>query len=235
MAAPRRRVRDCDGYRRMTEQRNRVVLDSIDLPERSNDLFDAIVERSSVRSFRPEAVPKERVRKAIEAAGWAPSPHGTQPWRFVVLESFSERSRLADAMASTWRSQLLVDGQSADMTEIRLQRSKERLSWAPFVVILCLFLGDAHSYPDAKREEAETLMAVQSLGAAAQNFLLALHAQGLDSGWMCGPLFCPDVVRETLSLDANLVPHAMFPIGCAAAAPKRRPRRPVAELIDSWK
>lgn len=205
------------------------------LPVRSRDLFDVLVERSSVRSFQREAIPADLVRKAIGAAGWAPSPHGTQPWRFVVLESAGERARLADAMASTWRDQLLLDGQSAEVVETRLQRSKDRLTRAPFVVVLCLFLGEAHSYPDPDREAAESLMAVQSLGAAAQNFLLALHAQGLDSGWMCAPLFCPEMVRNTLSLDDTLTPHAMFPIGRAAAPPKRRPRRSVDELVESWR
>lgn len=211
-----------------------VSRDMVQLPRRSQDLFDVIEERSSVRSFQPETVPAEKVKRAIESAGWAPSPHGTQPWRFVVLESAVERTRLANAMASTWREQLLLDGQPATVVETRLKRSKERLIRAPYVVVLCLYLGDAHSYPDASREAAESLMAVQSLGAAAQNFLLALHAQGLDSGWMCGPLFCPDVVQETLGLDVSLEPHAMFPVGRAAAAPKRRPRRSVEELIESW-
>lgn len=202
-----------------------------DLPSRSRQLFDVIRERSSVRAFARDAVPSALIQKAIEAAGWAPSPHGTQPWRFVVLESDEMRERLADAMAATWRDQLLLDGQSSDTVERRLQRSRERLTQAPFVVVLCLFLGDAQSYPDTERTRAETLMAVQSLGAAAQNFLLALHAQGLDSGWMCGPLFCPDVVRTTLGLDPSLEPQAMFPVGRAAAPPKRRPRRAVEELI----
>lgn len=218
----------------MIEDQRRDVRQATDLPVRSRDVFDAFVERSSVRSFRREPVPAARVRAAIEAAGWAPSPHGTQPWRFVVLESAGERARLADAMAATWRDQLLLDGQSVDLVERRLERSKERLTTAPFVVVLCLYLGDAQAYPDRARAAAESLMAVQSLGAAAQNFLLALHAQGLDSGWMCGPLFCPDVVRDTLGLETALEPHAMFPIGRAAAAPKRRPRRPVDELIEAW-
>lgn len=204
------------------------------LPKRSRELFAVIRERASVRAFAREAVPAELIRTAIEAAGWAPSPHGTQPWRFAVLESPVARSGLAEAMADTWRAQLLLDGQPPDVVETRLRRSKERLTEAPFVVLLCLFLGDAHSYPDSGRTTAETLMAVQSLGAAAQNFLLALHAQGLDSGWMCGPLFCPDVVREALGLDWSLEPQAMFPIGRAAAAPKRRPRRAIAELIATW-
>ena len=206
-----------------------------DLPSRSRQLFDVIRERSSVRAFARDTVPSALIQGAIEAAGWAPSPHGTQPWRFVVLESQGAREHLADAMASTWREQLLLDGQSAKIVQTRLQRSRERLIRAPFVVVLCLFLGDAQSYPDTERSHAETLMAVQSLGAAAQNFLLALHAQGLDSGWMCGPLFCPDVVRTALDLDSSLEPQAMFPVGRAAAPPKRRPRRAVDELIASWK
>ena len=32
-------------------------------------------------------------------------------------------------------------------------------------------------------------MAIQSLGAAVQNFLLQIHASGYDAGWMCAPLF----------------------------------------------
>ncbi len=206
----------------------------INLPERSRGLFDVIRERSSVRAFARDTVPAEPLRRAIEAAGWAPSPHGTQPWRFVVLESPAARGRFAEAMADTWRDQLLLDGQPPEVVETRLLRSRERLTRAPFVVVLCLFLGDAQAYPDPERTSAETLMAVQSLGAAAQNFLLALHAQGLDSGWMCGPLFCPDVVREALGLDASLEPQAMFPVGRAAAAPKRRPRRAIDELIAGW-
>jgi nitroreductase len=101
-------------------------------------------------------------------------------------------------------------------------------------VILCLYLGDAHHYPDAGRQRAEELMAIQSLGAAAQNFLLALHAEGLDAGWMCAPLFCPEVIRDHLGLDGSLEPHAMFPVGLMASPPKRRARRPVGELIVSW-
>ena len=205
-----------------------------ELPARSLNLFDVIRERSSVRAFAADAIPSELIRRAIEAAGWAPSPHGTQPWRFVVLESRGSRMALAEAMASTWREQLLLDGQTAQVVETRLQRSKARLIEAPFVVVLCLSLDDAQPYPDAERTRAETVMAVQSLGSAAQNFLLALHAQGLDSGWMCGPLFCPDVVRATLGLDPSLEPQAMFPVGRVAAAPKRRARRAVADLIVNW-
>lgn len=202
---------------------------------RSTDLFDVVVERSSVRAFREDSVPAETIRAAIEAAGWAPSPHGTQPWRFAVVESRVERAALAERMASSWRDQLALDGQEHDVIEKRVQLSKDRLQRAPFVIVLCLYLGDQHIYPDKTRAEAERLMAIQSLGAAAQNLLLALHARGLDAGWMCAPLFCPAVVREALGFASTLEPHAMFPVGLAARSPRRRPRRPVDELIADWR
>lgn len=208
-----------------------------DLSERvrSQDLWTVIRERSSVRAFYTTSIPPESVRRAVEAAGWAPSPHGTQPWRFAVVESRSERLRLAEAMAETWRQQLRLDGQDENTVERRLVRSKERLERAPILVVMCLFLGDTDTYPDADRQDAEITMAIQSLGAAAQNFLLSLHADGLDAGWMCAPLFCPDVVRDTLGLQLDLQPHALFPVGRAAAPPTRRPRKSVDTLIVSWR
>lgn len=202
-----------------------------DAKVRSKDLFATIVDRSSVRSFRTDPIDVGLVERAVEAAGWAPSPHGTQPWRFVILERAEDRRGLAESMAASWREQLRLDTVDEAVIEHRVSRSRERLERAPVVVILCLYLGDAHEYPDDARQGAETLMAIQSLGAAAQNFLLALHALGLDAGWMCAPLFCPDVISEYLGLDEQLQPHVMFPVGLMDAPPKRRPRRPVESLI----
>jgi F420 biosynthesis protein FbiB-like protein len=199
-----------------------------------DELFATMRARSSVRAFLPDPVPSELIRRAIEAAGWAPSPHGTQPWRFVVIESQTVRQRLSDAMAQTWRDQLTMDGDDPVIIERRLRKSQERLEIPPVVVVLCLYLENAAQYPDPDRQDAEELMAIQSLGAAAQNFLLALEAQGLQAGWMCAPLFVPGLVAETLGLAPGLIPHAMFPIGRMAAAPKRRSRLPVDDLIAAW-
>lgn len=194
-----------------------------------------LTDRRSVRAFATRPVPRAVIERAIEAAGWAPSPHGSQPWRFVVVEARERRFALADAMSGTWRAQLELDGQDDGTIARRLVRSRERLERAPVVVIACLYLRDLHVYPDPARQEAEVTMAIQSLGAAVQNFLLAIYQAGLDSGWMCAPLFCPEIIRETLGLDAALHPHALLPVGYAAADPKRRPRRSLDELIAAWK
>jgi F420 biosynthesis protein FbiB-like protein len=105
---------------------------------------------------------------------------------------------------------------------------------APVLILVSLVTDDLDRYPDDKRQRAEFLMAVQSLGAAVQNMLLAAYQLGIDGGWMCAPLFCPEVVRDALELPANHIPHALIPLGHAAADPKRRPRRPLSELITRW-
>ena len=201
---------------------------------RPGDLAEVMRGRRSVRAFSPTLVPRESIEEAIAAAGWAPSPHGRQPWRFAVVETPERRLALADAMAETWRVQLNLDRQPAEDVQHRLERSRERLITAPVLVIACLYLADLDAYPDADRQAAETTMAIQSLGAAVQNFLLTIFAAGLDSGWMCAPLFCPDIVREALGLAEDLIPHALLPVGFAAKDPVRRPRRTVDELIVSW-
>lgn len=201
---------------------------------RSDDLDSVIRGRRSVRSFLPDAVPGEIAHSAIEAAGWAPSPHGRQPWRFAVVEDPERRAGLAEAMAATWDAQLRLDGQNEEIVRIRLEKSKQRLIEAPVLVIPCLYLADLDVYPDADRQEAERVMAIHSIGAAIQNFLLTIYAAGFDAGWMCAPLFCPEVVAGYLGLSEGLIPHALLPIGKAAKDPVRRPRMPVDDLIAQW-
>ena len=199
-----------------------------------DDLDSVIRGRRSVRSFLPDPVPAEVVRHAIDAAGWAPSPHGRQPWRFAVVESTDRRAGLAEAMAATWDEQLRLDGQDEEIVRIRLEKSKQRLIEAPVLVIPCLYLADLDVYPDPDRQEAERIMAIQSFGAAIQNFLLAIYASGFDAGWMCAPLFCPDVVAGYLELGEGLIPHALLPVGKAAKDPVRRPRMSLDSLITQW-
>jgi coenzyme F420-0:L-glutamate ligase / coenzyme F420-1:gamma-L-glutamate ligase len=198
------------------------------------DLESLIRGRRSVRKLLPDPVPANVIREAIMAAGWAPSPHGRQTWRFAVIDSAALKERLAAALAESWRTQLALDMQQEAVIALRLRKSQERITSAPALVVACLYLADLDQYPDRERADAERIMAIQSLGAAVQNFLLSIYASGYDAGWMCAPLFAPDVVREALGLKADLIPQAMLPVGKAAADPVRRPRLPVEDLITLW-
>jgi coenzyme F420-0:L-glutamate ligase/coenzyme F420-1:gamma-L-glutamate ligase len=201
------------------------------IAEQSITLMDLVRGRRSVRKFQDQPVPREYLEQMIEAAGWAPSPHGRQPWRFVVLTRQEPKEQLADAMGATWRQNLEMDGQNEQIVSIRLEKSRQRIRSAPAIIIPCLYLEDLDRYPDEKRQGDETIMAIQSLGASIQNMLLRAYDLGLDTGWMCAPLFCPEVVVETLALDTRLIPHALITVGYAAADPQRRARLPIGTLI----
>jgi len=197
----------------------------------SLSLHEIIRGRRSVRRLAERPVAREHLLTMLDAARWAPSPHGRQPWRFAVLTGIRSKERLADAMGAEWRRQLAFDGQETATIELRAQRSYDRIVRAPVVIIPCLYTAVMDIYPDANRNIAETTMAVQSLGCAVQNMLLTAYALGLDCGWMCAPLFCPAIVTATLGLDPLLTPHALITVGYAAADPVRRARLPLEQLI----
>ncbi len=184
-----------------------------------------------MRIYQDRPVERALLEQMLEAARWAPSPHGRQPWRFVVLTQQEPKQRLAEQMGETWRVNLQMDGQSEEIVNIRLAKSYQRILRAPAIIIPCLYLEDLDRYPDQKRQANEITMAIQSLGAAVQNMLLMAYDLGLDTGWMCAPLFCPEVTCEALDLDKRFIPHALITVGYAAADPVRRPRLPLDRLI----
>jgi len=196
-----------------------------------DDFGDVIRGRRSVRRFREDPVDDEIIERVIEAGGWAPSPHGSQPWRFAVLTRTETKERLATAMGATWRSNLEMDNDPPEVIEGRLAGSRRRLLEAPALILVSLYTEELDRYPDPRRAAAERTMAIQSLGACVQNMLLAAYAHGIDGGWMCAPLFCPEVVVAALGLDERLTPHALLALGHAAADPKRRTRRPSDVMV----
>lgn len=85
-------------------------------------------------------------------------------------------------------------------------------------------------YPDEKRANAERIMGIQSTALAVQNLLLAAHAEGLGTCWMCAPLFCADVVSEQLELPQDWEPQALITMGYPAEQ-KQSTRQPLETRV----
>src|SRR3954452_11682959 len=84
-------------------------------------LLDALRARRSIPKVRDEQPPRELIERAIEAAGYAPNHHHTEPWRFIVLAG-DERRRLGDLMAELVRRDQEASGVT-DATKIEKART----------------------------------------------------------------------------------------------------------------
>lgn len=205
----------------------------------ANDMFrlgtseavrEAVTLRRTVREFTAEPVDGAAVRRAVAAAVTAPAPHHTTPWRFVLLESESSRTRLVDAMREAWIADLRGDGKSEESIARRVRRG-DVLRNAPYLVVPCLVMDGSHSYPDARRAAAEREMFVVANGAGIQNFLVALAGERLGSAWVSSTMFCRDTVREVLELPAHWDPMGSVAVGHPAAPPRDRPPRDGADFL----
>jgi coenzyme F420-0:L-glutamate ligase/coenzyme F420-1:gamma-L-glutamate ligase len=183
---------------------------------------EAVLLRRSVRSFRPDPVDPELVRRAVGVALRAPAPHHTRPVRFVWLANRERRHRLLEAMADRWRADLRGDGLTENRIKRRIQRGR-MLYDAPEVLVPMAVPDGAHSYPDARRQAAEEAMFTVAAGAAVQGLLVALAAEGLGSCWIGSTLFCPDLVRAELALPGEWRPLGAIAIGHPAEPLHPRP------------
>jgi len=60
------------------------------------DVSKAIQSRRSVRQYKPDPVPEEKLKKVLKAAQLAPSAHNAQDWKFVVVKNENTRKKLAE-------------------------------------------------------------------------------------------------------------------------------------------
>ncbi len=67
------------------------------------ELTQAILERRSIRSFKPDPVSREVLEKLIDISRWSPSGSNTQPWELLVLGGQTlekVKNRIVQAMQS---------------------------------------------------------------------------------------------------------------------------------------
>jgi len=195
--------------------------EAIDLGRRS-----AAEHRRTVRQFTDAPVADEVISDAIAAAITAPAPHHSTPWRFLVLDrDDARRTPLLDAMRERWAADLAATGFDEGQIAARTARG-DILRSAPVIIVPFIDLAaGAHDYPDAPRAAAERDMFLVSGGAAVQNLMVSIAAQGLGSAWIGSTMFCADVVRRVLDLADSCQPLGAVAVGQPIGEPNPRESR----------
>jgi dehydro coenzyme F420 reductase / coenzyme F420-0:L-glutamate ligase / coenzyme F420-1:gamma-L-glutamate ligase len=190
----------------------------------------SISERRTIRAFGDGEVSREAVEEAVRAACTAPAPHHTRPWSFTAIRTASAKRRLLGAIAEAWREDLRRDATPEATIERRIARSDAVLGAAPVLIVPWVRFRGAHPYADAERSNAERDMFLLSGGAAIQNLLLALSAQGLASCWISSTLFCQEESREALGMGDEW--FALGTVGGGRVPVGTAPPRPPLDLSE---
>lgn len=178
-----------------------------------------------------QPVETDLLNRILETSTYAPSAHNSQPWRFAVIKTQRIKKELAEGMAGEFERDLSRDGLPEVEIQRRLERSRKRIEQAPVVIIICLDESNLDQYGDARRQEAETLMGIQSISMAGHQLLLAATAEGLGGVWMCAPLFAADSVRSVLHLPESWQPQGMILLGYPDETPPDKEIKPIEEVV----
>jgi Nitroreductase len=189
-------------------------------------LCAAIAHRRSMGVARllPDPVDPALIRRALEAADWAPSHGDTEPWRFTVYTGESRRA-LGEAFAEAYRRDAEQDG---DFKEKSYEAQRERAWGSPVWISIGM---QPALRPDGtlKMTEEEELMAV---ACAVQNLHLVANAQGLAGMWLSKGVFRHPHVAEFVGL---VPPHGrllgFFVLGWPAIPWPEGERRPLHEKV----
>lgn len=179
---------------------------------------EVVTSRRTVRHFSERQVATDLLQFALESGLTAPAPHGSAPFRFIVLDR--ERDRVLKSMEEAWRSDLDRDGLTIDQIDQRIARG-QILHRAPVVIAAFVSLDKAHPYPD-QRSQSEREMFIAAGGAAVENVLIALASEGVGSAWISSSFFCPNQIQESLDLPSNWLPLGMIAAGYPANEAKPR-------------
>ena len=207
------------------------------------DLFDAIKGRKSIRRFKQTPVPEGDIKKILDAGMRAPSANNTQPWSFLVIKDKALLSKMAEAVRQQV-DRMIPYAENEKQTQ-RLAAYKSTyytfFEHAPVVIAVFMEGYDAstdellarigYSVDDIRR--LRPLPGLQSVAAAIQNMLLAIHALGYGSCWMTGPLIAQEGFEKLLGFGKEKSIAALLPIGVPDEGPPARSRKPLEERMKA--
>jgi nitroreductase len=216
------------------------------------ELREAVLGRRSIRAFLPDPVDREKIKKIVDLARWAPSWGNTQPWEIVVADgekaaelarTFVEEGRKAVAPRSDiempahfpdvhkkrymglGRDLLTFMGIDREDKEARIQHYLNMYSFfgAPAVVYLVV------------DSELNVPYACLDVGSIGTTLCYAAFQEGLGTIYLAASMHFPDIVRRVL----DIPPTKKVVIGIALGVPHpdapaslfRSTREPVDSIL----
>lgn len=182
---------------------------------------ETIANRWSGRAYdASKPVSRAQIIALLEAARWAPSCFGDEPWRFIVWDK--------NVDANAWQHAF----------DCVVPSNQTWVKDAPVLILVCAGTLFGHNQNPNRWAQYDT-------GAAAENLCLQASHMGLMAHQMGG--FNADKTREQFAIPAEYTPMAMIAVGYEGDANNlpdelkarelaARKRKPLGELFfsETW-
>ena len=140
-------------------------------------LINWIKSRRSIGNLSIPAPTESQIKAAIDCAVTAPDHKKLQPWRFIVTQG-NARHDLGRAFLAAAEAQAAQEGEA--LSEKTRQKTYNMPLRAPVIITVVTQMQVHKKVPPFEQ--------ILSTGAAVQNLILALKAQGFSTVWRTGLL-----------------------------------------------
>ncbi len=182
-------------------------------------VHDNIHQRQSIGQLIEPAPTHEQLNIAFEAALAAPDHHRLKPTQFFVIEG-EQRVAFGE----------LLTNAVADLGELdaaQIDRVKNHPFRAPLLVLAVTKFQDHPKVPFFE----QTL----SSGAAIENFLLSLQAQGFSTMWRSGAVVESKLLKSAFGLAERDLISGIIYVGTAAKEIAPRSEIDIKQYVEFWR
>ena len=176
-------------------------------------LINWIKSRRSIGNLSIPAPTESQIKAAIDCAVTAPDHKKLQPWRFIVTQG-NARHDLGRAFLAAAEAQAAQEGET--LSEKSRQKTYNMPLRAPVIITVVTQMQVHKKVPPFEQ--------MLSTGAAVQNLILALKAQGFSTVWRTGLLCNEPAVKEYFGVGADDYVTAFVYTGSSPCdVPTRKP------------
>ena len=167
-----------------------------------------IFNRRTIRRYKVDPVPEDKINYVLEAARLAPSYYNEQSWKFIIVTENHAKEKILKTISTL-----------------------SRVTLNPPPPILIIGCAD----PKKSAVKGDQGYYLLEMGIAMEHLMLAATELGLGTAWICA--FDEDAVKRILGIPNNIRVVAMTPLGYPdekkEGIEERKPRK---EIIckESW-
>ena len=184
-----------------------------EMTKRSNEFYEWMDKRRTIRDFSDKPVPKEVIEKIVLAASTAPSGAHKQPWTFCIVSDPEIKKQIRiEAEKEEFESYngRMPEEWKADLLPLQTDWKKEFLETVPYLIIVF-----KRSYElEANGHKHQNYYVTESCGIACGFLLTAIHHAGLAAlTHTPSPM---NFLSKVLNRPENEKPYLLIPVGYPA-------------------